>query len=251
MAIINILINQPNLDSDSSFTKIITRKILCLLIDLLNDNHINEVFKALGIAPELDKHIFLNIYDYIGKLNDASIRCEFTRYNLSKYIKLSDTYFSFYFSELDTNCCFICFVILVSIIGFFSFIWLTIFITYERVYQWFYLGIGGILCTLILSLIFCLVQHKNRKKIIQRLDIIYLNKLDRMFIGLVNNNENAFLRTFLIEKFIIENVGDKKNKNILKIIFKNKEDQIICQIDEPESSLEGLLFILNEKLNRV
>ena len=58
-------------------------------------------------------------------------------------------------------------------------------------------------------------QHIQRKKIIKRLDIIYSNNLDRMFISLVNNNENSFLRTFLfdinsIEKFIIENVGAKK-----------------------------------------
>ena len=95
-----------------------------------------------------------------------------------------------------------------------------------------FLGTGGTLFTFIFSLIFCFVQHKHTKKIIKRLDNIYSNNLDRMFIGLVNNNENAFLRTFLfdinsIEKFIIENVGAKKNKNNLKIIFKNKENQII------------------------
>ena len=70
LAVVNILNNQPNLDSDSSFTKINPRKILCLLIDFYNDNEINEVSKALDITPEMDKHIFLNIYDYIGKLKD-------------------------------------------------------------------------------------------------------------------------------------------------------------------------------------
>ena len=99
LAIVNILKNQPNLDSDSIFTKINTRKILCLLIDLSNDNQTNEVFKALGITPESDKHIFLNIYDYMGKPQDASIQSEFLAYKLSKYIKISDTYFSFYIKK--------------------------------------------------------------------------------------------------------------------------------------------------------
>ena len=252
LAIVNILKNQFNLDSDRSCTKINPRKILCLLIDLLNDNQIKDIFNTLGFPPEPDKHIFLNIYNYMGKTPDTSNPCEFTSYKLSKYIKISDAYFSFYFNELRNNCCFICLFSFIMIIGFFSFFSLLTFI-YEKDYIFLFIVIGGILCISILTLIIFLLQHINKKKIIKRIDIIYSNNFDKIFIGLVNYNENIFLKTFLfdinsIEKFILENKGEK-NKNNLKIILKNKEIQTICQIDETESALEGLLFILNEKLN--
>ena len=52
-----------------------------------------------------------------------------------------------------------------------------------------------------------------------RIDIVYSNNFDRIFIGLVKYNEEAFTNTFLfeissIEKFTLEQIDKDKNKYI-------------------------------------
>ena len=52
-----------------------------------------------------------------------------------------------------------------------------------------------------------------------------------------------------IEKFVLEPLNQSKKKNDLKVVLKNKKIGLICRINEVYSALEGLLYILNEKLD--
>jgi len=96
---------------------------------------------------------------------------------------------------------------------------------------------------------------KSIKKNIIRIDCIYSKSFDRIFIGLVRYSQSRYLNTFEyqmnnINRFIYEKVGINNHINFhLKVIFKNKEIQQICILEEQsENELEGLILLLNEKL---
>ena len=91
-------------------------------------------------------------------------------------------------------------------------------------------------------------------KAISRLDIVYSNNFDKVFIGLVNRSKKSYINKFTfeidtIEKFILEPYNNSDKKFYLKVIMKNNEIQNICRLDEIKTNIEGLLFILNQKLN--
>lgn len=88
------------------------------------------------------------------------------------------------------------------------------------------------------------------------MDFIYSNNFDKLFIGLLNYNEKKYAKTFSlninsIEKFIINPYKKSTNRFILKLIYKNKETVDICTLFEELSKLEPLLYILNEKIDKI
>ena len=87
-----------------------------------------------------------------------------------------------------------------------------------------------------------------------RIDIIYSQNFDTIFIGLINYFGNSYKKTFIndidsIDKFILDPYKNSNKKFILKVVYKNRNIQNIFRINESEIILEGLLFILNQKLN--
>ena len=87
-----------------------------------------------------------------------------------------------------------------------------------------------------------------------RIDIIYSKNFDRLFIGIVKNDGKTYIKKFLfnlneIDKFVIIKKNNNEKGFHLKSINKgNNLIQDICYINEEQEELEGLLYILNEKL---
>ena len=87
-----------------------------------------------------------------------------------------------------------------------------------------------------------------------RIDIIYSKNFDTIFIGLISYFGNSYKKTFIndigsIDKFILDPYKNSNNKFILKVVYKNQTIQNIFRINQYKTILEGLLFILNQKLN--
>ena len=91
---------------------------------------------------------------------------------------------------------------------------------------------------------------------IMRIDCIYSENFDRIFIGIVNSDEKSYAQTFEfimdnIDKFILQKFKNCENRFDLKVIFKDKQIQHIWHIsDNTQRDLEGLAYLLNEKLNK-
>lgn len=113
---------------------------------------------------------------------------------------------------------------------------------------------------IIFTLIFIIINllffyyFSYEKKRISRLDIVYSNNYDRIFIGLVNKSQKAYTNKFTfyidsIEQFILESIHNSEANFYLKGIMKNKEIKNICRLDEYKAYLEGLLLFLNQRLN--
>jgi hypothetical protein len=88
-----------------------------------------------------------------------------------------------------------------------------------------------------------------------RIDIIFSSDYDRLFIG-VSKNDNlsyyiAKFEYFLndIDKFILQKNNIKDKGFYLKGIIKgNNMINDICYIEDVQTELEGLVYILNERL---
>ena len=89
-----------------------------------------------------------------------------------------------------------------------------------------------------------------------RIDCIYSKNFDRVFIGIVKYNKTQYINTFEyqmnnISRFILEREGNSSNSNYnLKVVLKNNETEHICTIkNKTQEELEGLAYLLNERLN--
>lgn len=251
LIIVNTFQNKSILDLDRSDIRNKPRKIFYLLEGLKNGNNKNELCAFVGCSPT-DKPIFLDIDKYIGRPWNKECHYYFGKYKINKYMKMSETFFSFYLDKKIKTYDFL-----------FSFDIVFVFLGFAGIFILFYFKIDiykkiisfivYILLIFIFHFLYIYSVIKSRK-CITRIDIIYSSNFDRIFIGLVDYYEESFLNTFLfdinsIEKFILEPKNKRKTQNILKVILKNGENQTIYQINENEPTLKGLLFILNEKLN--
>ena len=134
----------------------------------------------------------------------------------------------------------------------FNFIGLGTFLIISGITNNIIIVIGSLLFVIpniILYLIYKCVKAK--KENIYRIDIIYSKNFDRMFIGLVKYTKTSYVNIFEfqmnnINRFILENIGHD-NYN-LKVIFKNNDSHLICSIKKSQEELEGLAFLLNERL---
>ena len=91
-----------------------------------------------------------------------------------------------------------------------------------------------------------------------RIDIIYSRDFDKLFIGIVNVNKNSYLSTKdfnirEIDKFVLSKNKPEENGFHLIPIYKgdnniNTTGKEIFFIKDSQVNLEGLVYILNEKL---
>ena len=113
-----------------------------------------------------------------------------------------------------------------------------------------------ILIISILAILFIVIFFKinSNKNYSSRIDIIYSENFDTIFIALLNHNGTSYKKKFTynivsIRQFIIEDYKNSNNVSILKVFYENKTIEDIFTINENKYNLDGLLFILNEKLN--
>ncbi len=94
---------------------------------------------------------------------------------------------------------------------------------------------------------------KSGKESFQRLDWIYTNDFDRIFIGVVKN-DTSYVNTFTytiesIDKFVLE---IREGKLCLKIILKNGFDTEICRYTrEKDKDLNTFLYLINGQINKI
>ena len=225
-----------------------------------------------------------NINKYMNKQDDI-----FRHFNnfingvsFSKYVKFNDHFFSLYSKEpLKNKFCQGCFIRLLIFFHFYLFP-LTFVSTLilpssksssmsstnrnknskntdenESLKEtYFAAGFFGFIAFMAILYFLCIGLGKCCDKTTEylRIDIIYSKNFDRLFIGIVSNNETVYIKKFLfnideIDKFVIQkNDINERGFHLKSIIKRNNLIQDICYINEVQSELEGLLYILNEKL---
>ena len=242
-------------------------------------NQLNNILNEfMGISNNTHNPLNFNINIYMNKLQANLIQ-----YNYIKYLKINEKFFSYYNnSPIQKSFRRTLFKVLLSLLH------LPVFITgivnssnthsndreydrsNDREYehnnrdeeQIFYIILIG--CTAALAwyylicygIIFC-VSKRNYL----RVDVIYSNDFDRIFIGALNNEENKVDCTYQssavfnisdISKFVLQKNSIKDEGFHLSAIYKgsnvNKE---ICYIKDSQIELEGLIYILNKRINNI
>ena len=89
-----------------------------------------------------------------------------------------------------------------------------------------------------------------------RIDCVFSKNYDRIFIGLVRRNENSYKNTFLFQinniiKFELQQYNNSSKSFYLKVLLKenNISQEIMFIKGKKYNELEGLIYLLNEKIN--
>ena len=186
------------------------------------------------------------MYKYMGKpkpKETKSFHVTFGDYRLSQYMKFNERFFSFYLNISTFSLwAIVPFAILLNM---FSIGGATIGIINKIILMPIIFG----LIIIILNIVFvcCCINYNKR---LRRIDIIFSNDFNKIFIGLINDKENKYLNYFIfdtikIENFTLDFIQGKDDKLNLNVIFKDKTVQNICRIEQHKICLEGLLYILN------
>ena len=113
----------------------------------------------------------------------------------------------------------------------------------------------GVIVLLVFNIFFFLLYKCLNYDNIGRIDCIYSKNFDRIFIGLVKSFSKKYINTFEyqmnnISRFILEKEINSNDTTFnLRVVFKNNETQQICNIkNKAQEDLEGLAYLLNERL---
>lgn len=221
-------------------------------------NMIKTLKTFAGIPSEEESPFSFRINQYMNKQNDI-----FRQFNnfirnvlFEKYVKFNDHFFSYFRKQpIKNKVCNGCPSALLSLIHFFlipyclvSLIALDENAKLELVY------VGIFLVTLLFLLLIYLCNKEKKNGSLLRIDMIYSKNFDRLFIGLVKDDKISYINTFIfrlneVEKFVIQkNDINEKGFHLKSINKGNGLIQEICYIIDQEVDLEGLLYILNQKL---
>ena len=102
----------------------------------------------------------------------------------------------------------------------------------------------------------CLYEKIEDVNGVIRIDCIYSENFDRIFIGVVNKDEKSYAKTFefkmdIIDKFVLQKLQNFGFGYDLNVMFKDKQMQDIWPIEnKTQEELEGLVYLLNERLNQ-
>ena len=264
--IINNLINENEIDLDISNIQTIPKKFFYIFNNVTSEIYKDYIELKNGlnnfINADLDykNPLFFDIDKYMNKkTNSTNFYNDHTKYNikegnLSSYMKISEYFFTFWLEKPKTRRShfpltyiflnYFILVIVIPIIGIFL-----------RDKIFFLYPACVILAFTILNLIPFLLNKLYNKKIM-RIDCVFSKNYDRIFIGLVRRNENSYKNTFLFQinniiKFELQQYNNSSKSFYLKVLLKenNISQEIMFIKGKKYNELEGLIYLLNEKIN--
>ena len=158
-----------------------------IFTDLKRNNYTTvSVRKFLGINLEIENPVIFNIYKYMGT---SGINPTFSDYKLSRYMKFSNHFFTYFLKE---PCCYFSSKIRIIIAVFFlSYFILPFFMYYLKIFD----ILVTVICLVVTVLIYTIFLFFNVNAIIKhslRIDIIYSSDFDTIFIALLNHNGHFY-----------------------------------------------------------
>ena len=256
LLIINDYKNLVEIDLDESNLK---KKPTTFLYSFINVSVGNYNYKNyakilndfVGSPTNYKNPLYFNIYTYLKKNKVISQMST----NISKYMKFNDHFFS-YLLIYPLN-----YSPIFKIITIFTVIFNVIFFSIILNYIGEEKEIKDIIILLISIFVLDIIMYILYKFLkfifdnIDRIDCIYSNDYDRIFIGLVKYTKTKYVKTFEyqmdnISKFVFEKELNGNNISFnLNVVFKNNEKQQILTLkNKNQDELEGLIYLLNERL---
>jgi len=210
------------------------------LTEVLND--------FIGSPRNYKNPLIFNINKYLNKKKRKN-------YKPFSYMKFSDYFFTYHLlgefnASKINNCCYDTIIILSGML--YAMGWILLMFGDKKI-RLIVVAFLLVVNIIIYSLYKCIKFMFDN---ILRIDCIYSKNFDRIFIGLVKYTKTKYENTFEyqmdnIDRFILENGANNNNTTFnLKVVLKNNEIQQIYSIrKKTKAELEGLLYLLNERLN--
>ena len=219
---------------------------------------INNILNSFSRSQENPLKFDINEYMLKQQLNLN----QSNQYNLSKYIKINEHFFTYYSKDpliknnyilrlFKSNSIFLhsmlCFGALIALL-----MSLDDFDDDDEIdIVSIMLLVFGFLYCISISISFCIFQCVNCNKKNLRIDIIYSFDFDKIFIGV--NDEKKYLSKSEfnineLERFILQKNKNEESGFHLNAILKGNINREIYYIKDQKPELQGLVFILNEKI---
>ena len=220
-------------------------------------NQLNIILNEfIDISNNMQNPLYFDINIYLNRPQNIVFQS-----NYNKYIKINDIYYSYYSSEpIPKSYKWCLFKVFLAIVYINVFI-LSMTVVKEDSREEDDFPYTIIMLGLLLAWLYCMIFSicscvKNIKKNnFLRLDIIYSNDYDKIFIGKVMD-ETSYSSTNLfnlndIDKFVLQKYKAKERGFHLLAFYKGNTipNAEICYIEDAQLELEGLVHILNERLN--
>ena len=249
ITIINDYKNLVDIDLDKSAIKQKPAKFFYTYDNITNrtnaeDRYTLELNNFIGKSSEnYENPLFFNINNYMNKNTNSR---NFS-HELSKYMKFSEHLFTYHFHSPKIFSC-------IGVILFvFSFISNLFVVPSIHIFLFVFQKLYGIYIFVVWNIILYIIYKclKTCFDKIYRMDCIFSRDFDRIFIGLVKYNQKSYINTFEyeinnIDRFLLEKIGNK-NYNLM-VVFKDDQRLLICNIKKSKEDLEGLAFLLNERI---
>ena len=169
-------------------------------------------------------------------------------------MKFSDHFFSYYllekFNPIGFNMC------LFYLISYLNFLLFAVFFVYMNIIKEYIIQLLGFISFPIFNIIIYIIYkcYNFKYNNICRIDCIYSKNFDKIFIGFVKYTHIKYVNTLEyqmnnIKRFILEKSINNSNDFELKVVFKNNEMELIYILkNKTQEDLEGLIYLLNERL---
>jgi len=253
LLIINDFKNLVGIDLDKSNIKQTPAKYLYCFDTISLENYsrrrlIKHLNKFVGYTRHYKNPLFFNINQYLQKEQKIN------KNEFSSCMKFSDHFFSYYllgkFDPIGFNIC------LFYSISYLNFLLFLLFLVYKSFIKEYIIKLLGFISFPIFNIIIYIIYkcYNFKYNNICRIDCIYSKNFDRIFIGLVKYNKTKYVNTLEyqmdnINRFILEKSINNSNDFELKILFKNNEMELIYILkNKTQEDLEGLIYLLNERL---
>ena len=222
-------------------------------------NQLNSILNQfINSSKEKENPLYFDIDSYMHKYEEIAEQISFM-----KYIKINNNYFVYLNDKPVQNesYCPLLFKIISGIMRFYFFgIGISGLMQGDDKERIFLTMFGGVMLFYCLMLFVgfkvCEIKQNNNKKTNLRIDIMFSNDFDKIFVGTSNANEKQLIyinriqfNINEIDKFILRKNTPNEEGFHLLVLFKNRNmANEICFIKDEPVNLEGLVYILNEKL---
>jgi len=250
------IINDLNFDLDSNNIKAKPAFLFSFIENEINMQNANKIINKFEVNKYENNPLLFDIAKYMGKKKDPLENAP--EQIISRLMKFGEHFFTFYLDSplLQRGIYYYYPIIILCLHVFnvaFTFALSVIIISEENIYITIIAIFGFIVINVFIYLIIIAI-YKCRSKD-SRIDFIYSKNYDKLFIGIVNSEQNRYSKSFEyqideIDKFFFQIPELNKGNIIFKAILKNKKIDTIAQIKSIDKyEQEGLEYILNEKKN--
>ena len=258
--IINNFKNKKEIDLNTSNIRNMPLKFLYYFqnINVNKFNGQNQLIKILndfvGLPKNQENPLNFDINAYIHKQQPNN-----NQYNYKKYIKLNDNFFTYYNNnpiKKNDNDSIGCLIKIISLImRFYLLSSISAILDNSVEFPLLFFGLSMFYFMLFgmgfgIYKICC--NSKNKDKCL-RIDIIFSSDFDKIFIGSLNEVENTYINNFVfnindINRFILQKNNVNDDGFSLIVMLKGNQNKQILYIKDNPLELEGLVYILIEKI---